>query len=280
MTAPRIPGVHIDLAEAADRVASLGGQLGTPMVVMATTTSTNDVAKRAARDGAAHGATWVAEEQTAGRGRRGHSWVSPPGEGLLFSVLLRLPCTPARVPPIALVAGLAVRDAVAAAAPGASIAIKWPNDVLVAGRKVAGILIEAITVGSRVEAVVVGIGINVHTRAFPDEISDRRDLRGARRVRGVRVVAARSRGRHPRRRAARTRSRRSRRRGSRTRPPACPSRASRRAARAAHRQRRRRRGDRVRHRRRRASARPARRRRPHAMERGRGPRRARARAER
>jgi BirA family biotin operon repressor/biotin-[acetyl-CoA-carboxylase] ligase len=173
VTAPRVPGVHVDLAEAADRVASLGGQLGTPMVVMATTTSTNDVAKRAARDGAAHGATWVAEEQTAGRGRRGHSWVSPPGEGLLFSVLLRLPCPPARVPPIALVAGLAVRDAVAVAAPGASIAIKWPNDVLVAGRKVAGILVEAVTVGSRVEAIVVGIGINVHTRAFPDEIADR-----------------------------------------------------------------------------------------------------------
>jgi BirA family biotin operon repressor/biotin-[acetyl-CoA-carboxylase] ligase len=173
VTAPRVPGVHVDLAEAADRVASLGGQLGAPMVVMATTTSTNDVAKRAASDGAAHGATWVAEEQTAGRGRRGHSWVSPPGEGLLFSVLLRLPCPPVRVPPIALVAGLAVRDAVAAAAPGASIAIKWPNDVLVAGRKVAGILVEAITAGSRVEAVVVGIGINVHTRAFPDDIADR-----------------------------------------------------------------------------------------------------------
>ena len=169
----RTPGVHADLADAPDRIASLGGQLGRPLVVMATTTSTNDVAKCAARDGAAHGTTWVAEEQTAGRGRRGHAWLSPPGEGLLFSVLLRLPCSPARVPPIALVAGLAVRDAVASAAAGASITIKWPNDVLCGPRKVAGILVEAVTVGSRVEAVVIGIGINVHTRAFPDELADR-----------------------------------------------------------------------------------------------------------
>ena len=173
MSSSRIPGVHADLADAPDRVASLGGELGRTMVLLATTTSTSDVAKRAARDGAAHGTTWVAEEQTAGRGRRGHAWLSPPGEGLLFSVLLRLPCPPARVPPVALVAGLAVRDAVASAAAGASIAIKWPNDVLFGPRKVAGVLVEAITVGSRVEAVIVGIGINVHTRVFPEAIADR-----------------------------------------------------------------------------------------------------------
>jgi len=167
------PGVQADLARAPDVVAAHGGTLGQPMTFLASTTSTSDLAKQAAREGAPHGATWVAEEQTAGRGRRGHSWFCPPGEGLLFSVLLRLPCLPARVPPIALVAGLAVRDAVAAAAPAARVVVKWPNDVLVEGRKLAGVLVEAVTVGSRVEAVIIGIGINVHTRAFPDDIADR-----------------------------------------------------------------------------------------------------------
>jgi BirA family biotin operon repressor/biotin-[acetyl-CoA-carboxylase] ligase len=170
---PRHRSVQPDLAAAPDRIAALGGALGKPMHLLATTTSTNDLAKDAAREGATHGTTWIAEEQTAGRGRRGNTWVSPPGEGLLFSVLLRLSCAPARVPPLALVAGLAVHDAVASAAPGAAIGIKWPNDILFEGRKVAGILVEAVTVGSRVEAVIVGIGINVHTRHFPEEIAAR-----------------------------------------------------------------------------------------------------------
>ena len=173
MTFAGTPGVQADLVRAPAVVAAVGGTLGQPMTLLASTTSTNDLAKQAARDGAPHGATWVAEEQTAGRGRRGHSWFCLPGEGLLFSVLLRLACVPARVPPIALVAGLAVRDAVGRAAPAATVVVKWPNDVLVDGRKLAGILVEAVTVGSRVEAVIIGIGINVHTRAFPDDIADR-----------------------------------------------------------------------------------------------------------
>jgi BirA family biotin operon repressor/biotin-[acetyl-CoA-carboxylase] ligase len=143
------------------------------MDLLETTTSTNDEAKRAAREGAPHGATWVAERQTAGRGRQGRVWLSSPGEDLLFSVLVRVACPPSRLPPIALAAGLAVRDAVAAAAPTAEATIKWPNDVLAGGRKVAGILVEAITAGSRVEAVVVGVGINVHERELPVDIADR-----------------------------------------------------------------------------------------------------------
>jgi BirA family biotin operon repressor/biotin-[acetyl-CoA-carboxylase] ligase len=171
---PRPPrGVHADLARAAELVAAHGGALGKPMTLLATTESTNDLAKEGAREGAPHGATWVAEQQTAGRGRRGNAWLSPPGENLLFSVLVRIPCPPSRIPPVALVAGLAVRDAVAAAVPAASFGIKWPNDVLVDDRKVAGILVEAITVGSRVDAVIVGVGINVHTRTFPEAIADR-----------------------------------------------------------------------------------------------------------
>jgi BirA family biotin operon repressor/biotin-[acetyl-CoA-carboxylase] ligase len=160
-----------DLRDAAACVAERGGELGKPLFLLASTTSTSDEAHRAAKEGAPHGATWVAEEQTAGRGRRGRVWVSPPGEGLLFSVLVRLRCPPTSLPPIALLAGLAVREAVLRAVPEADVRCKWPNDVLVGGRKIAGVLVEAVTVGSRVEATVIGIGINVHTRAFPPEIS-------------------------------------------------------------------------------------------------------------
>lgn len=166
-------GIAPDLTGAAEAVASRACALGRPLHLLRTTTSTNDEAKRAAKQGAPHGATWVAEEQTAGRGRQGRVWVSPPGESLLFSTLARVACPPAVLPQIALVAGLAARDAIARALPGVDVSIKWPNDVLVGGLKVAGVLVEAITTGSRVEAVVVGVGVNVHTRIFPDEIAER-----------------------------------------------------------------------------------------------------------
>jgi BirA family transcriptional regulator, biotin operon repressor / biotin---[acetyl-CoA-carboxylase] ligase len=166
-------GVAPDLLRAPARVAERTGSLGHPMQLLGSTPSTNDEAKRGAKEGAPHGATWVAEEQTAGRGRQGRTWTSPRGENLLFSVLLRVVCPPSRLPPLAIAAGLAVRDAVASAAPAAAPLVKWPNDVLVDGRKIAGILVEAITAGSRVEAVVVGVGLNVHTRDFPAEIADR-----------------------------------------------------------------------------------------------------------
>jgi BirA family biotin operon repressor/biotin-[acetyl-CoA-carboxylase] ligase len=169
--------VSPDLARAAALVAERGGTLGRPMHLLAITSSTNEDAKSAAREGAPHGATWVAEEQEAGRGRQGRTWHSPRGENLLASVLARLACPSARLPPVALLAGLAVRDAVARAATGARVGLKWPNDVLVADaagwRKVAGVLVEAITVGQRVDAVVIGFGINVHTRDFPPDLAER-----------------------------------------------------------------------------------------------------------
>jgi BirA family biotin operon repressor/biotin-[acetyl-CoA-carboxylase] ligase len=135
------------------------------------TTSTNDDAKRGAKEGAAHGTVWVAESQTGGRGRQGRTWSSPRGENLLFSVLLRLSCLPSRVPLVALVAGLAVRDAIARYLPERDVLVKWPNDVLVGKRKIAGVLVESSIAGAKVEHVVVGIGINVHTRHFPDELA-------------------------------------------------------------------------------------------------------------
>ena len=171
-------GVLPDLAAAALRIAAQGLTLGRPLHLLAETASTNDDAKSAARVGAPHGSTWVAESQTAGRGRQGRSWVSPPGENLLFSVLARVSCPVVRLPTLALVAGLAACDAVARAAPEARVQIKWPNDVVViseegTARKVAGVLVEAILRGKNVEALIVGIGINVHAREFPEEIEHR-----------------------------------------------------------------------------------------------------------
>lgn len=166
-------GVRDNLIVAPELVRARGGSLGVPMHLLDVATSTNDEAQRGAKAGASHGTTWVAEQQTAGRGRRGRAWVSPAGEGLLFSVLLRLSCPPVRLPPLALLAGLAVRESVLRAAPKADVKVKWPNDVVVDGRKIAGVLVEAITVGSRVEAVIMGIGVNVHTRSFPGELGNR-----------------------------------------------------------------------------------------------------------
>ena len=163
-----------DLVRAREVIAARGIALGAPLTIVDETESTNDDAKHGARSGAEHGAAWLAESQTAGRGRQGRAWISPRGENLLFSVLLRLRCPPARVPPVSLACGLAVRDAVARAL-GASrdgeVVVKWPNDVLIGGKKVAGVLVESALSGAKVEYVVVGIGINVLTRALPDELA-------------------------------------------------------------------------------------------------------------
>jgi BirA family biotin operon repressor/biotin-[acetyl-CoA-carboxylase] ligase len=166
-------GISQELQEAPAHVDARGGALGRPMRLLVTTTSTSDEAKRAAKEGAPHGATWVAEEQSAGRGRQGRSWWAPAGESLLFSVLVRYAYPPSRLPQVALLAGLALFDAVGKAAAGANIQLKWPNDVLIDGKKVGGVLVEAITSGARVEAVVIGVGVNVHTRLFPPGIAER-----------------------------------------------------------------------------------------------------------
>ena len=163
-----------DLAHVRETIAARGITLGKPLTIAQETESTNDDAKRGARAGAEHGALWLAESQTAGRGRQGRAWVSPRGENLLFSVLLRLRCPPARVPLVSLACGLAVRDAVAralGASREAEVAVKWPNDVLINGKKVAGVLVESALAGPKVEYVVVGIGINVLTRALPEELA-------------------------------------------------------------------------------------------------------------
>jgi BirA family biotin operon repressor/biotin-[acetyl-CoA-carboxylase] ligase len=117
--------------------------------------STNDWARALAAAGAPEGTVCLAEEQTAGRGRRGRSWLSPRG-GLYGSLLLRPPLPPAALPRLTLMVAVAAAEAI-----GPAAAIKWPNDLLVAGRKVGGILCELTADDERMASVVVGIGINV-----------------------------------------------------------------------------------------------------------------------
>ncbi len=132
--------------------------------------SSNDEAARLAREGAEHGSVVLADEQTAGRGRLSRRWHSPAGENLYLSCLLRPALAPPVVPPITLAAGVAVCDVVRAW--GVQAALKWPNDVLVGTRKLAGILTEMTTRGSAVDHAVVGIGVNLNTREFPSELAD------------------------------------------------------------------------------------------------------------
>lgn len=132
--------------------------------------STNEVAFRLAQDGAEHGEVVVAEQQTAGKGRRGRAWVSPPGLNLYFSVILRPELPPQRAPELTLVAAVALAETLRES--GADAAIKWPNDVHIDGRKVAGILTELSAEPERVHFVVVGVGVNLNARAehFPEEL--------------------------------------------------------------------------------------------------------------
>jgi BirA family transcriptional regulator, biotin operon repressor / biotin---[acetyl-CoA-carboxylase] ligase len=161
-------GVNRDLEPLADLIAERGISIGHPLEIMEEIDSTNDAAKRAAKLGAPSGALFVAESQTKGRGRQGRTWVGTRGESILASLLVRLECEPRKLPPITLACGLAVRDAMHIE----RAKLKWPNDVLIDGRKVAGVLVEA-TVTSSVDAVIIGFGINVHQRTFPDDIAER-----------------------------------------------------------------------------------------------------------
>ena len=138
-------------------VARLRGRFGHPYVFVDVCPST----QRLLGDEHSEGAVALTEEQTEGRGRLGRRWLSPPGVNLLFSLLLEPPVETARLPELTLVAGQAGAEAIAQVT-GLAPEIKLPNDILVAGRKTAGILAEA-----RDGRVVLGIGINVNV-ATPD----------------------------------------------------------------------------------------------------------------
>ena len=123
--------------------------------------STNDEAKRLAREGAAEGLIVWAKTQTAGRGRRGRVWVSPPGN-LHMSVVLRPHCRAATAAQLGFVAALAMAGAIDELAPAVAVQCKWPNDLLANGRKLAGILLETeMIAGESPDFVILGIGVNL-----------------------------------------------------------------------------------------------------------------------
>ena len=148
------------------------GSIGASVHAFDAVDSTQAVLGRLAREGAPEGTVVTARHQDAGRGRRGRQWWDAPGEALLFSVLLRPSIPVAHVPQLSLVAALAVTDALDTV--GVAARIRWPNDVLVEGRKICGILPDATSAGGdRVAHVALGIGINVNQLEFPGELEDR-----------------------------------------------------------------------------------------------------------
>lgn len=140
--------------------------------------STNDIAARLADAGAEEGTVIVAEAQTAGRGRLGRAWFSPPGAGLYVSVVLRprsgaglsYPDNPTAL--LTLASGVGLAEGVQTAT-GLPAEIKWPNDVLVARRKLAGVLAEAAAQGGALHFVVLGFGVNLRPAAYPAELARR-----------------------------------------------------------------------------------------------------------
>ena len=133
--------------------------------------STNTAAMAAAADGAPEGTVFLAEEQTAGRGRGAHTWQSPRSTGIYCSSILRPALPPSEVLVLSLAAGLAVRAAIQQVDSRVNADLKWPNDLLIDGKKVCGILTEMNAEATRVRYIVVGIGLNVNQASFPKELS-------------------------------------------------------------------------------------------------------------
>jgi BirA family biotin operon repressor/biotin-[acetyl-CoA-carboxylase] ligase len=159
-----------DFLHADDLMARLGRSvlIGRDIQVFRKTTSTNDVVEKLARDGAKEGAVVFAESQSKGRGRLGREWVSPGQKGLWFSVLLRPALRPPEATRITIASATALRRAIHNYT-GLAVTIKWPNDILLGGHKLAGILTELRGELDRIEYVVLGIGVDVNLTAsdFP-----------------------------------------------------------------------------------------------------------------
>jgi BirA family biotin operon repressor/biotin-[acetyl-CoA-carboxylase] ligase len=145
--------------------------VGRDIRVFQETTSTNDIAEKLAHDGVKEGAVVFAESQTKGRGRLGRKWVSPAKKGLWFSVLLRPQLRPAEATQLTVAAATALARAIQAQTE-LSPDIKWPNDLLLRGRKIAGILTEMSAEVDRVRYIIIGIGLDVNQAAsdFPAEV--------------------------------------------------------------------------------------------------------------
>lgn len=139
--------------------------LGWPLIYREQVTSTQDVAREQALAGAPEGLLVLAEEQTAGRGRAGRSWWAPPGTAILSSLLLRPTLARERLAYIGMIAGLAMTDVLQTIV-GVDARLKWPNDIVLEGKKLGGILLESLWSGDQLEAVILGLGLNTGVR-FP-----------------------------------------------------------------------------------------------------------------
>jgi BirA family biotin operon repressor/biotin-[acetyl-CoA-carboxylase] ligase len=147
-----------------------GGRLAGPLLVFRAVDSTQTIGRRLAVAGAPEGTVIVADVQRAGRGQRGRAWTTPPGAGLLVSCLLRPPLPPSRWPTLTRVGAEAVAEAVGDLT-GVGVRLKWPNDVLVGERKLAGVLAESVV--GPAPFVVLGLGVNVGQRSddWPPELA-------------------------------------------------------------------------------------------------------------
>lgn len=157
-----------EAAEALARTRAARGAMGATVTWYAATSSTNDRASEAAAAGAPHGAVYVADAQSAGRGRQGRVWQSPAGAGLYCSVVLEVPAR--AVPLVTLMAGVAAADGIRETT-GFTVQLKWPNDLWADGRKLGGILAEVAQTGGAGSRIVVGIGINVTAAALPPDVA-------------------------------------------------------------------------------------------------------------
>jgi BirA family transcriptional regulator, biotin operon repressor / biotin---[acetyl-CoA-carboxylase] ligase len=149
-------------------------RLGTKFHYFAEIDSTNVYARRLAEQGANEGEVIIAESQTRGRGRLGRNWVSPPFVNLYVSVILRPQLAPVHAPQLTLMAAVALADTIASFI-GTPPTIKWPNDILVGGKKLAGILTESSCDSERIEFVILGIGVNLNypLAMMPEVIRER-----------------------------------------------------------------------------------------------------------
>lgn len=151
------------------RAELLHGEIGHKIIHYFRAESTNTVALNLGPQEGPHGTVVIAEEQTGGRGRLGRTWYSEKSSGIYLSVLLRPPLSPAAAPILTLLAGLAAHRAIRSVT-GAPVDIRWPNDLLVNGKKICGILTEMQAELDRLHKVVLGIGINVNHHAMPEEL--------------------------------------------------------------------------------------------------------------
>jgi BirA family biotin operon repressor/biotin-[acetyl-CoA-carboxylase] ligase len=149
--------------------ALAGLRFGRPVYVYAQVGSTNDEARRLAEAGAPEGLLVLAETQTAGRGRLGRRWLTPAGSALALSLVLRPPLAAQHAARLTMLAGLALCEALEQAAQ-VPAALKWPNDVLLGGRKAGGILVESGLSGERLDYLVLGLGLNVSQAPPPEAV--------------------------------------------------------------------------------------------------------------